>query len=253
MLNVAQVISPYRTIARHARHQSTLTAPIKVLNPEIALKKKKGLRKIKNVDEVPLKPTQAFTAPSNTDSKRVTAFSTAESYNFRKLELSLKVHYEILPEMDEDVIRVRFSDVLSGPEQAEAFIFSNGTFCTWGSSPAQTDHLMEHLKGSQSNPYTKIETEYFDYFSDPNLPGGMTMDDIVLGSDLPVEQAKLVYASGMTRSVKLASLEELLNLLLERNKAIPEMLQHGQKLTLDRQQNMRNLGELFSLRCTFLN
>jgi uncharacterized Rmd1/YagE family protein len=52
----------------------------------------------------------------------------------------------------------------------------------------------------------------------------MRGDTIVLGSDLAPEQARLVYSAGMTRSVKLASLENRLNAHLERQGHIPEIM-----------------------------
>lgn len=76
----------------------------------------------------------------------------------------------------------------------------------------------------------------------------MSADNIVLGDEIPLEQAKLVYASGMARSVKLACVEVLLHEHLEKNRYIPDDLLRGKRLKVTRKDMMQNLGELFSLR-----
>lgn len=76
----------------------------------------------------------------------------------------------------------------------------------------------------------------------------MTADSIIIGSDLPAHQSKLAFSAGLTRSVKLASLEEQLDKHLNKNRHIPEILLQGKKLPLGRSAILRNLGELFSLR-----
>ncbi len=71
---------------------------------------------------------------------------------------------------------------------------------------------------------------------------------IHVGSDLPPTQAKLAFSAGLCRSVKLDSLESLLEAFLEKHEHIPAHLVQGRKLPLGREGVLRSLGELFALR-----
>jgi uncharacterized Rmd1/YagE family protein len=93
-----------------------------------------------------------------------------------------------------------------------------------------------------------METEFFDYYIDISQPGGMSTDTIIIGEDLPAQQAKFVYSAGMSRSVKLAALENALEMHLSKNKHFPLILLQGKKLPVSRDDQLRNLGELFYLR-----
>lgn len=81
-----------------------------------------------------------------------------------------------------------------------------------------------------------------------NRDGGISSDSIIVGSDLPPEQAKLSFSSGLARSVKLSVLEGLLDKHILKNRHIPQILLSGKKLPLGQEAVLRNLGELFSLR-----
>ncbi|KAI8898617.1 hypothetical protein BC833DRAFT_589253 [Globomyces pollinis-pini] len=167
-------------------------------------------------------------------------------YDFPKLFKLLKEEYTPLPYLADDVYHLKLtkSDDLESPD---CFIFSNGTFVSWGASESQIAHLLALVKNVEMNSYA-IETEWFDFYVDQNQPGGMSTDTIVLGSDLSIEQAKFVYSAGITRSVKLGSLENLLEVHLTKNKHIPKTLLLGKHLGISRDQMLRNLGELFQLR-----
>ncbi len=70
------------------------------------------------------------------------------------LENKLRLHYEMLPPMSDDVYRVR----LGGED--ETFIFPNGTFCSWAATPGQIHSLMQILSDVEVRPYTQPESEY---------------------------------------------------------------------------------------------
>jgi uncharacterized Rmd1/YagE family protein len=76
----------------------------------------------------------------------------------------------------------------------------------------------------------------------------MSTDTIILGNELSLEAAKLVYSAGIARSVKLASLENMLDIHVAKNKHIPLILLSGRKLPVSRGDMLRNLGEIFQLR-----
>ncbi|KAJ3221761.1 hypothetical protein HK099_003151 [Clydaea vesicula] len=169
----------------------------------------------------------------------------------------------ILPFITDDVFHVRLSDPIDSSNTsnmeldstkdnsvnfAEAFIFDNGTFATWGASHQEIEKLLKVVKQVEVNRYSSVETEWFSYCVDLSQPGGLIGDLLVIGHDLPQHQSKLAFSAGLTRSVKLASLEEQLDKHLNKHKHIPEILLKGKKLPLSRSKVLQNLGELFSLR-----
>ncbi|OAJ40556.1 hypothetical protein BDEG_24274 [Batrachochytrium dendrobatidis JEL423] len=231
----------------------------------VLAKKKKSVRDIRSEDEFPSGPYGMISAPA-TQPERVTAFSTAERYDCSVLFGMLQKHYQILPYMADDIYRVRLTEPLSqdttqksnyssqkhsniqtsegimvniaDPTLAEAFFFSSGTFVTWGATDEQNELILAQVRDCEINRYSNVETEWFDYFYDFNQ----------LRNDHPLEQAKLAYSAGLARSVKLASLEMLLEGHLNKNRGIPEILLKGRRLPVGRAAILRNLGELFSLR-----
>jgi uncharacterized Rmd1/YagE family protein len=173
---------------------------------------------------------------------RAIAYSTAESFDIAKLRLILK-EYKQLSKLTEDVIAIEIDD-------GSVYIFENGTMCTWGVTKQSTVALLEKLKGCEINPYYSIETEYFDYINDQSQAGGLLEDDIIIGNEVSSHETQLVFSFGLTRSVKLASLELCLENHLERTKHVPEYLTKNGIVPLNRQEMMKTLGELFLLRGT---
>lgn len=76
----------------------------------------------------------------------------------------------------------------------------------------------------------------------------MSSELIVLGDDIPTNQAKLAYSSGMSHSVKLGSLESQLEHLLFSTRDIPQFFLQGKRVPFKRSYILKNLGELFALR-----
>ncbi|KAJ3114200.1 hypothetical protein HDU96_002415 [Phlyctochytrium bullatum] len=137
---------------------------------------------------------------------------------------------------------------VNGVSDAEAFFFSDGTFVTWGATEEQIEELLEVAEEVAVGKYKFIESEWFDYFIDINQPSGISADTIIVGGDLPAHQAMLAFSSGLARSAKLSSLENLLETHLQRNRHIPQVLLQGKKIPMGRAAVLQSLGELFSLR-----
>ncbi|KAI9344816.1 hypothetical protein DFJ73DRAFT_839785 [Zopfochytrium polystomum] len=131
----------------------------------------------------------------------------------------------------------------------EAFFFNNGTFVTWGVSEARIRELLALGSAVAIQPYEDVEMEWFDYLVNLKHPGGITRETIIIGDSLPAHQSKLAFSSGLARSAKLASLENLLDAHLDQHRHIPESLRTGQTPpSLSRASILRSLGNLFSLR-----
>ncbi|KAJ3343447.1 hypothetical protein HDU93_008106 [Gonapodya sp. JEL0774] len=134
------------------------------------------------------------------------------------------------------------------PPLPEAFIFSAGTFVTWGADERENSRLMDTLRGAEVDPYSAVETEWFDYVVDLNEPGGMSGDTILIGADLPPSQSALAFSSGLSRSVKLAALEALLDRHLAENRSVPRFLAKGRRLPMGQKEVLSKLGELLVFR-----
>jgi uncharacterized Rmd1/YagE family protein len=208
--------------------------------PAESTKRKKTLRDI--ITNENLSASSASISAPSPNQQRAVAYSTAEQYDTKKLRMLLKSHTQ-LPKLTDDVSAI---ELPSG----KVYIFHNGTVCFWGVSREETQALLKELKACEINPYSFLESEYFDYFDDPSQPGGLQQDDIILGSDVSTLESQLVYSFGMTRSVKLASLEILLENHLARTKHVPGVLLDGGRVPLSSNEMLKTLGELFSLRGT---
>ncbi|KAJ3099536.1 hypothetical protein HDU97_002979 [Phlyctochytrium planicorne] len=146
------------------------------------------------------------------------------------------------------------------PSDVEAFFFSDGTFVTWGASEDQIEQLREVADEVGIGKYNFTESEWFDYYVDMSqyvalsdldrlyAPSGISADTIIIGYDLPPHQSMLAFSSGLARSAKLASLENLLDTHLDKNRHIPNVLLLGKRIPMGRAAVLRSLGELFSLR-----
>ncbi|KAJ3028345.1 UNVERIFIED_CONTAM: hypothetical protein HDU68_001895 [Siphonaria sp. JEL0065] len=147
-----------------------------------------------------------------------------------------------MPFAADDVYHIKLpmdQSIVNSLVPGEAFFFSNGVFVTWGASDHQIEALLRIAHKVGEDMYHDLEVEW---------KGGIVNDTIVIGSDLPADQYKLAFSSGLARSAKLASLENLLDSHLDKNKDIPTLLQKGKKLPIGRRAILKSLGELFSLR-----
>ncbi|TPX40916.1 hypothetical protein SeLEV6574_g06346 [Synchytrium endobioticum] len=220
-------------------------------------RKKKGIRAV-GADENAASPTPL----TSTTIQKATAFCTAEEYNVDILLPLLQRHYTlqpyitdfvyhfklgITPSPHDNTISSSHSDGAKGPTP-DAFFFEDGTFVTWGATPEQNELLLLQIKDAQVNTHKVLETEFFDFFEDPEQACTIVGDSIVIGADMASHQAKLAFSSGMARSAKLGALEALLDTHLSKNRNIPTILLSGRKLPLTRTAVLQNLGELFALR-----
>lgn len=241
----------------------------------------RGSKRIKGVRSVKPEPMQSTLPPPlvglDPERSRATAFCTAEKYDFEALKPLLQHQYIVNPYLAEDVYHIKLvskqeedwlklidasasksgssGQSAAGGEMAvgvpaEAFIFDNGSFVTWGATTQQQQQIKALLKQVEINGYEFEETEWFEFIRDASRPNDLVSDVIILGNELPLAQAELGFSSGMSRSVKLASLEELLDQFLDSNRHIPEVLRTGKPLRLSRAEVLKQLGTLLSFRGT---
>ncbi|KAJ3016195.1 UNVERIFIED_CONTAM: hypothetical protein HDU68_012372 [Siphonaria sp. JEL0065] len=218
-------------------------AAYRLKSTNVTKAKKKGVRSVGLVQQ-PLQVDETE-GTRQLETHRASAFSTAESYDFNELLPILEDKYILLPFIADDVFHIRLQDAIN---DSEAFFFNNGVVVTWGTTDSQIEELLLVANQVGLQKYHDLEVEWFDYSIDTEHHGGILNDTIIIGSDLPADQYKLAFSSGLARSAKLASLENLLDAHLHKNRAIPDLLLKGKKLPLGRHAILKSLGELFSLR-----
>lgn len=175
---------------------------------------------------------------------KAVAYSTCEHYDSLRLYKALATQYKISPMIADDVFHV----TLSQENGAEAFVFTNGGFVTWGAETEQNDKLLALVKPYERNRIP-IETENYDYQIDEDAITEISpKDTLILGNNLSMDKAMLVYSAGLMRSAKLSSLEYLLDSHLDKNRRIPDILLSGKKIPIKQDFMLKNLGELFRLR-----
>lgn len=115
------------------------------------------------------------------------AYCTAEKYSLSRLQPLLESHYSVMPFLAEGLLHIRLSrrsptsshieeretedmDSSFSPEEIipEAYIFSDGTFVTWGATQGQTETLLKRVRRAEVAPYRDLETEHFDFYQDPS-------------------------------------------------------------------------------------
>ncbi|KAI9222914.1 hypothetical protein BC828DRAFT_377278 [Blastocladiella britannica] len=215
----------------------------------------------------------------------VFACCTAEAYDLSALRAAL-IHsptFTALPDLALDVVYARALPATSSPPKAaatrlteygssapmtaadddggELFAFADGSFVAWGANAQALGarFLSEVVRkptvggGSRRRPVeigasAEVEVEVMDYIEDPNEVTGLTGDTIQIGADPPPALSKLAFSHGLSRSVKIAVLEALLDRYLEPTRHVPALLAQGQKLKLSRTEILQQIGELLSVR-----
>ena len=85
-----------------------------------------------------------------------------------------------MPFLADGILHYRLSAPASSPSSSspsaeddsstpEMFIYSDGTFVTWGASKTLNRELQSLIKKGEVNPYDEIETECYDYYYDNSL------------------------------------------------------------------------------------
>ncbi len=71
-----------------------------------------------------------------------------------------------MPEVVDSVVHLQWADSKDKEVPAEAFVFNDGTFVTWGASEEQDNEMLQLIKKVEIVSYDTSETEQFDYYQD---------------------------------------------------------------------------------------
>ncbi|KAF1950221.1 DUF155-domain-containing protein [Byssothecium circinans] len=221
------------------------------------------------------------------DTKTVTAYCAAETYNISSAARLLKTQgYNVDPfstGLYPQVVHLQINEKPSEVkdfQQGDVFVFPSGTVVAWNVREREVIHLVSRVlvPAAEGSHLDTLETEDLDYLEDPTRENSEVVGDtIVLGTKAEAEisdatkepatdsidqrhevdtiLAKIAFSSGLARSTKLAVLESLLSSYQHSTRQIPIMLSKGESISLQgksmpftRSFILRKTGELLKIR-----
>jgi required for meiotic nuclear division protein 1 len=181
-------------------------------------------------------------------SKKVRAVCTAESYDLKSLHQQLLTEYPDCQLFADEVIR--FS-----PHGKECFIFDMGAIVAWDMSQSEIDGLREKYQSYEISSIAQKEYDEIDFLLEDTKQLSHLHDQdeptLVIATDQSLTNIyldQLAFSHGVANSVKLAVLENQLDIFVDSIKHLPIVLKNGQRLNLTRTQSLSKLGELLQFR-----
>nr|POE99343.1 miorex complex component 10 [Quercus suber] len=223
----------------------------------------------------------------NADTKDVTAYCAAETYNIHLArQLIEKEGYKADPlqtGLFPQVLHVQVNANILGGRNAgvgegDIFVFPSGSIVTWNVQEKAANHLVRTIlpKAAVNGHLERLEVEDLQYLEDPSSESSTIVGDtIILGTQAPESHnvdaragasdiadnatvsvkhdvdtilAKIAFSSALARSAKLAVLENSLMSYFDSTRSIPSTLSTGHKLRFTRAFILRKTGELLSIR-----
>ena len=174
-------------------------------------------------------------------------------------------------------------DEVTGEEKphgaGDVFVFPSGSVVTWNVTEKQAHHLVERVlapKAAEEGHLDRLEAEDMTYVEDPSREHSKIVGDtIILGTKASADShhhhntavadtsladdsgprrevdnilAKIAFSSALSRSTKLAVLENMLSNYFETTRSIPITLSKGHKLNFSRAFILQKTGELLHIR-----
>jgi required for meiotic nuclear division protein 1 len=181
-------------------------------------------------------------------SKKVRAICAAESYDLTSLHQQLLTEYPDCQLFADEVIR--FS-----PQGKECFIFDMGAIVAWDMSQGEIDALREKYQSFEVSSIPQKEYDEIDFLLEDTKQLSHLHDQheptLIIATDQSLTNIyldKLAFSHGVANSVKLAVLENQLDIFVDSIKHLPIVLKNGQRLQLTRTQSLSKLGELLQFR-----
>ncbi|KAG0657747.1 sporulation protein rmd1 [Monosporozyma unispora] len=206
---------------------------------------------------------------------RCTAYCTASSYNMRGLikwlRDSRKVYHTKPKLFDEclytpfmytdwrrdkrfehdDIIRLdeEGGEINVSDKQPDLFIFEYGVVVLWGFTEREEKSLLNDIDRFEKEKLAPedIQIEEFNYYITTSYQPRIYNDFITLrdGSNY---MTKLSISHAIAQSVKISLFEELVDNTIEDTQDIPQEIALSGKVSMNKEEIMKSIGELFILR-----
>lgn len=186
-----------------------------------------------------------FTFPA-AERSQVKAVCTAEAYDFPQLRKYLSSRHTLSPFISDDVLHCQMK---AWEQEAEVFVFENGSFVVWPGSQLPVGAIADELKRFEIGPIKTPEYEELEFAVEPCKEAHFQRETIILPAQSSnLLMTKLAFSNGLADSVKLATLENYLQAYISKVKHIPSALQHTGQMNLTRAQVLKLIGELLHFR-----
>jgi uncharacterized Rmd1/YagE family protein len=175
---------------------------------------------------------------------RCSAYCISEALDFSKLKEYFKKKALKFTAYDPDSLYITLTNSETD-KKSDVFIFKYGCIIFWGSAAADENKFIKSLSpfliGKQKE--TQLDTCKFIIKKGEETQIEEEDDLIILEEDDP--KIKLSLAYGLSQSVKLAVFENAVDIVINKNKSLPEMLIKTGKISLSRHKLAKKIGQLF--------
>jgi len=190
--------------------------------------------------------------------KPCTTFTTCESYDFDKILNDQNNNgLEIRNLIPNEILYFKFE------KEYDVLILSNGSIVVWGMDESNVEtKILPLLKPYMTSLYPFPESEDMDYLEvssdtlnrhDDLLSSSSSYleEDIIVINAQDNEQQlldKAAFSSGLSRSTRLAIIENALERHILQTRKLSEHLSQGKKINLSEKELLKSTGRLFLLR-----
>ncbi|KZP23799.1 hypothetical protein FIBSPDRAFT_918987 [Athelia psychrophila] len=209
-------------------------------------------------------PIRSNPTPTRGDIQTVFTLATAERYVLPALRGSLPPQSQ---KLHESWWVPRWGE---NGKEGEVFVFSNGSFVTWGLAEADARRFADTVlskPGFQIGSLREPETEELEFVTDPTEATRLQGDLIILGQVAPFSSdgtvpgtlpptilpqetllARYAFSQALSRSTALSALEVSLEDYISSVSLLPHSLEQTGKPGLDRTAVIKKLGGLMKFR-----
>lgn len=135
----------------------------------------------------------------------------------------------------------------------DVLVLETGSVVGWGIEEDEIkDSILPSLKSSMITPYKYPESEDMDFFEiNSSDEESHIVGEVFVINTFDKDQAlldKAAFSSGLSRSARLAVLENALERRINQTRKITESLSKGESIKITEEELLKSIGELFLLR-----
>lgn len=177
--------------------------------------------------------------------KPCTTFTVCESYDFDKILENDHLNAQVL--IPNEILYLKFE------KKHDVLISCNGSLVVWGMDESNVEKkVLPLLESYMVSSYPYHESEDMDYVETDQLDSSSYLDeDTIVINSKDTEQGlldKAAFSSGLSRSTRLAIIENSLERHISETRKMSENLSIGKKLNLTEKELLKSTGRLFLLR-----
>ncbi|SCU87976.1 LADA_0E07404g1_1 [Lachancea dasiensis] len=199
--------------------------------------------------------------------RECTTITTSEAYDLDKVICLLNNSgFHAISLVPEEIVSFRY---LHNGYRSDIMVLGNcGTIVSWGlGEQAAMESILPLIEEARIHPLPqdRVESEDLDfieiksvedlekvqYLTNKSGEGSFIDGDLIFVNAIDPELGlldKAAFSSGMSRSTRLAILEELLKGHIEKTRIFTELLSQGKKLNLTESEVLKSTGSLFLIR-----